>query len=269
MSELKSVEKLKQDFLSGINICKIFIPSKEIDQACEFLPNNLLISASDNYLNIKIKNYRMLIEGKNEGKGQPYYTASLDFMLDNSKLYNFLVDKMLDERSSITWKGSLNTLDFIKMFEIIGRTQRPYLSNDQFKAIYLELLTSTGNNNVFPKHDTWLIHNIGSQQDWMHHFILYEEVSVLEKRNLLDDEAVKAQKKLVGDNPIDYYFYDSKNLDYLLEFMLASKKKNIVRSDVSLLREELGFSLTEGTVQSNTFKKIFDKRKEKDLELEF
>lgn len=53
------------------------------------------------------------------------------------------------------------------------------------------------------------------------------------------------------------------------EFMLASKKKNIVRSDVSLLREELGFSLMEGTVQSNAFKKIFAKRKKEDLELEF
>ncbi len=51
--------------------------------------------------------------------------------------------------------------------------------------------------------------------------------------------------------------------------MIASKKKNIARSDISLLREELGFSVIEGTVQSNAFKKIFAKGEKKDLELEF
>lgn len=94
------------------------------------------------------------------------------------------------------------------------------------------------------------------------------EEDLLEENDLKKEELVREQQRFLSDKKHDYYLLE-RDYEYMSEFMLASKKKNIVRSDVSLLREELGFSLTEGTVQSNTFKKIFDKRKEKDLELEF
>ena len=94
------------------------------------------------------------------------------------------------------------------------------------------------------------------------------EEDLLKENDLKKDELVREQQRFLSDKRHEYYLLE-KDYEYMSEFMIASKKKNIAKSDISLLREELGFSVTEGTVQSNTFKKIFAKREEKDLELEF
>jgi len=95
------------------------------------------------------------------------------------------------------------------------------------------------------------------------------EVNLLEKNNLLDRGLIDEQNKFLKTVYFDYYRLEVDS-DYLREFMVASKKKGIPRSDVTLIRNNFEeYKIEDPFNVTTAFKNIFDKRKEKDLELEF
>ena len=231
--------------------------SEEVTQACV----DLRIRDSDVYLTLKGK-ARSLIEIG------PFMVSSF--------IYNFIVEKMMNDPQSVQFKGSLDIRDFVKVYEISARHSRQNLNDDQFNLIYKTMLQMGTEESDFSgiSYTTvsdWLEKIVinSSSNHLNKYYRLYRcEEDLLEENDLKKDELVREQQRLLSDKRHEYYLLE-KDYEYMSEFMIASKKKNIVRSDISLLREELGFSVIEGTVQSNTFKKIFAKREEKDLELEF
>jgi hypothetical protein len=271
-----------EDFLSSpVKICTIALNEQDLKKLPN-LRNRIayeLYNSSDMKeqvtqacVDLKIRNSDVYLTLK----GKARELEEIDPFLGSGFIYNLIVEKMTKDPQSVQFQGSLDVRDFVKIYEISARHSRQYLNDDQFNLIYkamIEMGTQRPDSNKisYIAISGWLEKIIlnGSTTLFNKYYGMYCcEEDLLEENDLKKEELVREQQRFLSDKKHDYYLLE-RDYEYMSEFMLASKKKNIVRSDVSLLREELGFSLTEGTVQSNTFKKIFDKRKEKDLELEF
>lgn len=271
-----------EDFLSSpVKICTIALDERDLKKIPnlrnriayeQYNSSDMKEQVTQAYVDLKIRNSDVYLTLK----GKARELEEINPFLGSGFIYNLIFEKMTKDPQSVQFQGSLDVRDFVKIYEISARHSRQYLNDDQFNLIYkamIEMGTQRPDSNEtsYIAISGWLEKIIlnGSTTLFNKYYGMYCcEEALLEENDLKKEELVREQQRFLSDKKHDYYLLE-RDYEYMSEFMLASKKKNIVRRDVSLLREELGFSLTEGTVQSNTFKKIFDKRKEKDLELEF
>lgn len=209
-------------------------------------------------------------------KGNAKKIGSLSSFLPHSTLFEAIFRKAINDPSSVEFQASLNKFDLAKLYEMHGRHVRKYLNDEQFKAIYQETLrlfdykeyvrTKTALSN-------WLsdVNHKGNQTVMVNKYdkmYLIEE-ELLENKGLLDSNLVQEQSDKIKSLNFDYYLIDE-NLDYLVEFMQASKKKNIFRNDVALIRDNLDGGIDfRQEYEHNIFRSIFSKKNKKDLELEF
>lgn len=183
------------------------------------------------------------------------------------------MEKGLNDPSKIIFQGSLNITDIIKLFEVNGRHLRQNLCDEQFNAIYKEMI-NTRNASIDPKefnksnvYVSWLSNILNMYTPYEQ--ITRTEVEILEREGLLDADLILKQKDFLRGKGLDYYLLKMEE-PYWREFMVASKKKNISRSEIELLRNTIAGCEIEGALTSkNSFKRIFDRYRDNDLSLEF
>lgn len=205
--------------------------------------------------------------------GQSRSIKKLDFYLGNAHIYNTIVEKGLNDPSKIIFQGSLNITDIIKLFEVNGRHLRQNLCDEQFNAIYKEMI-NTRNASIDPKefkesnvYVSWLSNILNMYTPYER--ITRMEADVLRREGLLNEDLVLKQKEFLKGKDLDYYLLKMEE-PYWLEFMTASKKKNVPRSETELIRNTIAGCEIEGALTSkNSFKRIFDRYKDNDLSLEF
>ena len=259
-------------FSSPVKICSIKIDKKDIDEvplrAIDYYarqmndwdwPMSLDLKAKEDKLYFTLTGKAQLIE-----EIEPY--------LCDCASYGFIVNKALRDRGSVIFYGSLNIRDFIKLFEINMRHERRYLGDEQLNALYKEFIIRGDEQNArLGAHalSNWLEKTLNRSRAYKYCDMYIIEEEFLKEKGLLDENLVFAQQKFLKDKILNYYRLEVEP-DYLREFMVASKKKGVPRSEVKLLRDNLdGCELKEPNQTAKLFKDIFSKRKSSDLELEF
>ena len=261
-------------FLSApTKLCSITFDSEDIKKIKPFFAGlfaDVNRDSSDQItLDLKIKDCSLYFTEQGQSKS----IKKLDFYLGNAYLYNTIVEKGLNDPPKIIFQGSLELADIIKLFEVTGRHLRQNLCDEQFNAIYKEMI-NTRNASIDPKelkksnvYVSWL-------SNILNMYTFYEkitqlEVDVLKEKGLLNEDLVLKQAEFLKGKSLDYYLLKTEE-PYWREFMVASKKKNITRSEIKLLRNSLAGCKIDGMCASKgLFKRIFNRCKNEDLSLEF
>lgn len=170
----------------------------------------------------------------------------LKIRLEDSALFNWIFGKLEDEKKTVFYKG-FDKQDVIKMFELSSRYNRGALTDEQFKAIYQEALKFPVKRGDILRGE--IVKNAPS--NWR---FSPNEAQVLVRDGVFDTP--KDYVDITLDDIIE------QNADYLLS--LTKSTKATKRDVASTLRDEILF---EGN--PSVFKKIFDRRKDTDLSLEF
>ena len=258
-------------FSSPIKICSIKINKAEMDmipfRSLNYYAKDLKDSDWPMILDVKAREDTLYLTFK--GKAQPL--GQFNPVAGSGPSYNFMVNKALEDSKSVDFYGSLNIRDFIKLFEINMRHQRQYFNDEQVNTIYEEIINSSYEHTILRPYavSDWLRKTLNSSNSYKYCDMYIIEEEFLKEKGLLDENLVFAQQKFLKDKNFDYYRLEVEP-DYLREFMVASKKKGVPRSEVKLLRDALdGCELKEPNRNAKLFKDIFSKRKNSDLELEF
>lgn len=258
MDDLEKKNKIKEFLFKprGMALCELSLTKKEaseISLATDFLGLNGIkflnwfrslkgIENDEVKLYLKIEESLVcLAPGKDHKAFYP-----LRMKLEDSALFNWVFDKLEDKKKAVFCKG-FDTQDVIKMFELSSRYYRSALTDEQFKAIYREALTFPVKRSDVLRGE--IVKNAPS--DWR---VSANEAMVLVREGILDKPDNYVNMTL--DNIIE------QNDDYLLS--LAKSTKNTKRDVASTLRDEILFG-----GNSNVFKKIFNRRKDVDLSLDF
>ena len=262
-------------FLSSpTKICSITFDSEEIkkiESSCYGSFSDISRDRAGRItLDLKIKNNMLYFTEH----GQSRSIGNLDFYISKAYVYNTIVEKGLNDPSKITFQGSLGLSNFIKLFEITGRHLRQNLCDEQFNAIYSGMINVEHN----PLVDSEKFKNSNFYTSWLSNILkvstTYEhitrmEVELLEREGLLNEDLVLKQQDFLKGKGLYYYLFKLEE-DYWKEFMVASKKKRVPRSDVMLIRNSLdGCGIDDGCMSKSLFERIFDRDKNDDLSLEF
>ena len=273
MSSYRSTEDIDKFFWSPTKICSIELNEQDLKKISSvlgwYIREEKKEGSNSITLDLKIKESDLYLTAK--GKAQS--VVDLEPFVPYGGIYNFVVGKMINDPDSVKFQGSLSMFDFIKLFEINMRHARQHLNEDQFNAVYKGLLAKSSEEEGFRSSGIshWLSHHLNLQSNIFNKYTdMYNvEVNILEKNNLLDRGLIDEQNKFLKTVYFDYYRLEVDS-DYLREFMVASKKKGIPRSDVTLIRNNFEEYKIESRFDvAKAFKKIFSKKKDSDLELEF
>ena len=258
MDSLEKINKIKEFLFKprGIALCELSLTKKEareISLVTDFLGLNGVkflnwfrslkgIENDEIKLYLKIEESLIcLAPGKDH---KPFYP--LRMKLEESALFNWVFHKLENENKTIFYKG-FDGQDIIKVFELSSRYCRGHLTDAEFKAIYREALTFPVKRGDVLRgemvENTYGRWDLSTNEAW-----LLAREGILNMNNL--------------DNQITLDDIIKQNEDYLLS--LAKSTKNSKREMVSTLRDEI---LSD--TAPNVFKKIFDKKKDADLGLEF
>ena len=259
-------------FSSPVKICSIKIDKKDIDEvplrAIDYYARQMNDWDWPMSLDLKAKEDKLYVTLT--GKAQSI--EEIEPYLCDCASYGFIVNKALRDQGSVIFYGSLNIRDFIKLFEINMRHERRYLGDEQLNALYKEFIIRGDEQNVrLSAHalSDWLEKTLDRSRAYKYCEMYILEEEFLKEKGLLNEDPVLKQKEFLRDKSLDYYRLEVE-ADYLREFMIASKKNGIHRSEVKLLRDTLdGCELKEPNQTAKLFKDIFSKRKSSDLELEF
>lgn len=259
-------------FSSPVKICSIKIDKKDIDEvplrAIDYYARQMNDWDWPMSLDLKAKEDKLYFTLT--GKAQSI--EEIEPYLCDCASYGFIVNKALRDQGSVIFYGSLNIRDFIKLFEINMRHERRYLGDEQLNALYKELIIRGDEQNVrLSAHalSDWLEKTLDRSRAYKYCEMYILEEEFLKEKGLLNEDPVLKQKEFLRDKSLDYYRLEVDS-DYLREFMVASKKKGIPRSDVTLIRNNFEEYKIESRFDvAKAFKKIFSKKKDSDLELEF
>ena len=273
MSSYKNTEDIDKFFWSPTKICSIELNEQDLEKISSvlgwYIREEIKEGTNSITLDLKIKGSDLYLTAK--GKAQS--VVDLEPFVPYGGIYNFVVDKMINDPDSVKFQGSLNMFDFIKLFEINMRHVRQHLSDEQFNAIYKDLLAKNSEEEEFRSSGIshWLSHHLNLHSNIFNKYTdMYNvEIDILKKNDILDTGLIDEQNNFLKTVYFDYYRLEVES-EYLREFMVASKKKGVPRSDVTLIRNNFEEYKIEDPFQATkAFKKIFSKKKNSDLELEF
>lgn len=253
-------------FDSPIKLCSITLNNDDLKKIGAFFSHPVSEFAGDKTgqitLDLKIKRNTLYFTEQSQSNS----VNDLIFSLKSAYIYKMIVDKGLNDPSAILFQGSLRLADIIKLFEVTGRHLRHNLCDEQFKAIYREMIDIGNrplldvnffeNSNVYVK---WLSNVLNDYTSYEQ--ITKMEVSVLEREGLLNESLVQKQSQFIKDKNFHYYLVEE-NADYLKEIVVASKRKRMDRSPVYLLRDEITDQPIGSRKEASVFSELFDEKDE-------
>ena len=182
-----------------------------------------------------------------------------------------LIENKLSSPDTV-FNASLNPNDFYKLFGITTRDALKYLSDEQYLALYEAMLTKPhprSKGEYDPLGDflydkcldfTSSLKHYKKDSDFIRDLTVSEE-ELLKSKGLLDPIIVQEQCNKINEYDSPYPYFDELNKDYFKELILASKEKGVTRGEYTLIKDYI--------LRSNAFTKIFEKKEDQDLALEF
>ena len=190
--------------------------------------------------------------------------------------YNFIVDLAINSPEKVKFSGSLGVRDFAKIFEICARSQRRFLDDEQFNAIYLGFLKE---KEMLPQdacawfsRSPYIIKPINIQESMNNELtrLTIKEKELLESQGLFGRQRTRDQMINVKALPKTKIYFLKENLDYMFDFIHAWLVEDAERIDFALIRDRFKeIPKLGGARFFDSFKKIFDKNQKNDLSLEF
>lgn len=199
--------------------------------------------------------------------------------LSEAMFYQGVIKHMLENPDNVSYTGSIVLADILKCYEIEARHNRPFLDDEQFNAIYLEILQGESYKTL-QRDSLWISGIIAKfrgnrSPSFSGDFEKFSEAELeILKINRLDQPS-RVEKQVLanqkdGDLCLNYGKY---NEAYFKELIIASQESNAPRSEIQLIRdtllgEDLG-SNQENLSDVSVFNKIFAKSDKSDTSLEF
>ena len=199
--------------------------------------------------------------------------------LSEAMFYQGIIKYMQENPDKVSYLGSIVLADVLKCYEIEARHNRPFLDDEQFNTIYLEILQGESYKTL--QRDSLWVSGIIAKLRGNHSpsfsgdFEKFSEAELeILKINRLDQPS-RVEKQVLanqkdGDLCLNYGKY---NEAYFKELIIASQEPNAPRSEIQLIRdallgENLG-SNQENLSDVSVFNKIFAKIDKSDTSLEF
>lgn len=199
--------------------------------------------------------------------------------LSEAMFYQGVIKHMRENPDKVSYTGSIVLADVLKCYEIEARHNRPFLDDEQFNAIYLEILQ--GESYKIPERDSLWVSGIIAKlrgnpiPSFSGDFEKCSDIELEILRNNRLDQPSRVEKQVLanqkdGDLSLNYGKY---NEAYLKELIAASQDHCAPRSEIQLIRdallgENLG-SNQENLSDVSVFNKIFAKSDKSDTSLEF
>lgn len=199
--------------------------------------------------------------------------------LYESMFYQGVIKHMRENPDKVSYTGSIVLADVLKCYEIEARHNRPFLDDEQFNAIYLEILQ--GESYKIPERDSLWVSGIIAKlrgnpiPSFSGDFEKCSDIELEILRNNRLDQPSRVEKQVLanqkdGDLSLNYGKY---NEAYLKELIAASQDRCAPRSEIPLIRDTLlGEDLGDNSrnlSNASVFNKIFCKGDKSDVSLEF
>ena len=199
--------------------------------------------------------------------------------LSEAMFYQGVIKHMLENPDKVSYPGSIVLADVLKCYEIEARHNRPFLDDEQFNAIYLEILQGESYKTL-QRDSLWVSGIIAKLRgnrspSFSGDFEKFSEAELeVLKINRLDQPS-RVEKQVLanqkdGDLSLNYGKY---NEVYFKELIAASQDRYVPRSEIPLIRdtllgEDLGDN-SKNLSNASVFNKIFCKGDKSDVSLEF
>lgn len=199
--------------------------------------------------------------------------------LSEAMFYQGVIKHMLENPDKVSYTGSIVLADVLKCYEIEARHNRPFLDDEQFNAIYLEILQGESYKTL-QRDSLWVSGIIAKLRgnrspSFSGDFEKFSEAELeVLKINRLDQPS-RVEKQILanqkdGDLSLNYGKY---NEAYFKELITASQERYAPRSEIKLIRDALlSENLGDGArdlSNASVFNKIFCKGDKSDVSLEF
>lgn len=263
-----------------LEICAFTLTSKIVD--LKKYPNLSLLHREILQLEKKFPRDRYLLclndkfELKIKFSAEPKFEKSFSGTLRDASWYNLLTEIFNDESELYAFRNDYDINDFFKLYEISARRKRSVLTDAQFLEIYSSIIKRDEyalKVILNPKNDdqtysSWLFNATKDLREisvyGMDVKLLQKEYDLLFDKKLLNKEGVVERIQAFARSDKLRNFGIAENVDYLLDLVEINEGLVTKRIEApNTLRDLIECP------NSIAFKKIFDKNKDDDLELEF
>ena len=263
-----------------LEICAFTLTSKMMD--LKKYPNLSLLHREILQLEKKFPRDRYILclddkfELKIKFSAEPKFEKSFSGTLRDVSWYNLLTEIFNDESELYAFRNDYDINDFFKLYEISARRKRSVLTDAQFLEIYSSIIKRDEyalKVILNPKNDdqtysSWLFNATKDLREisvyGMDVKLLQKEYDLLFDKKLLNKEGVVERIQAFARSDKLRNFGIAENVDYLLDLVEINEGLVTKRIEApNTLRDLIECP------NSIAFKKIFDKNKDDDLELEF
>lgn len=263
-----------------LEICAFTLTSKIVD--LKKYPDLSLLHREILQLEKKFPRDRYLLclndkfELKIKFSAEPKFEKSFSGTLRDASWYNLLTEIFSDKFELYAFRNDYDINDFFKLYEISARRKRSVLTDTQFLEIYssiikrdeyaLKVISNPENDDQ--TYSSWLFNATKDLREISVYGrdvkLLQREYDLLFDKKLLDKEAIALRIQALARSGKLQNFGITENVDYLLDLVEINEGLVTKRIEApNTLRDLIACP------NSIAFKKIFDKNKNDDLELEF